>query len=151
MSNELDDTFLRRFNTLKTEIGNEANDPTKIEFMFFFERLDELMQQKTGKQSSIPETKHDLVALAKKLRPNLDRKPKPSLPTRTRPIPSISAQPEQYNALVASSLHEDGRRKEVFCSHCERKDHKEAKCRKKFCDTKQRKESRPNTARAKIA
>ena len=89
VSNELDDTFLRRFNTLKTEIGNEANDPAKIEVMLFFERLDELMQQKTGEQSSIPETKHDLVALAKKLRPNLDRKPKPSLPTRTRPIPSI--------------------------------------------------------------
>ena len=62
------------------------------------------MQQKIRKQSNIPETKHDLVALAKKLRPNLDSEPKPSLPTRTRPTPSISAQREESDAPVASSL-----------------------------------------------
>ncbi len=70
--NESDDTFLRRFNTLKTQIGNEANDPAKIEVMLFFAGLDESMQQKIREQSSMPETKHDLVALAKKLQPNLD-------------------------------------------------------------------------------
>ncbi len=36
------------------------------------------MQQKIREQSSMPETKHDLFALAKKLRPNLDREPKSS-------------------------------------------------------------------------
>ena len=40
-SNELDDTFLRRFITLKTQIGDEANDPAKIEVMLFFAGLDE--------------------------------------------------------------------------------------------------------------
>ncbi len=120
-SNESDDTFLRRFNTLKTQIGNEANDPAKIEVMLFFAGLDEPMQQKIRKQSSMLKTKHDLVALAKQLPSNLDREPKPSLPTRLRPTPSTSAQPGRSDALVASSSHEDGRRKEVFCSYCEKK------------------------------
>ncbi len=92
-SNKSDDTFLRQLNTLKIQIGNEANDPAKIEVMLFFAGLEEPMQQKIHEQSSMPETKHDLVALAKKLRPNLDRQLKPSLPTRTRPTPSTSAQP----------------------------------------------------------
>ncbi len=70
---------------------------------------------------------------------------------RPRPTPSTSVQPGQSNALVASSLHEDGRRKEVFCSYCERKSHKEAQCRKKSCDAKQREEARPSTTGAKIA
>ncbi len=91
-SNESDDTFLRQFNTPKTQIGDEANDPAKIEVMLFFAGLDELMQQKICKQSRMPKIKHDLVAFAKKLWPNLDRKPKPSLPTCTRPTSSISAQ-----------------------------------------------------------
>ncbi len=125
-SNESDDTFLRRFNTLKTQIGDEANDSAKIEVMLFFAGLDEPMQQKIREQSSMPETKHNLVALAEKLRPNLDREPKPSLPTRTRPTPSTSAQPERSDAPATSSLYEDSRRKEVFCFYCERKGHKEA-------------------------
>ena len=91
-SNESEDKFLREFNTLKTQFGNEANDPAKIEVMLFFAVLDELMQQKIRAQSSMPETKHDLVPLAKKLRPKLDCEPKPSLPTYTLPTPSISAQ-----------------------------------------------------------
>ncbi len=66
-SNESDDTFLRRFNTLKTQIQDETNDPAKIEVMLFFAGLDEPMQQKTHEQSSMPGTKHDLVTLAKKL------------------------------------------------------------------------------------
>ncbi len=103
-SNESDDTFLRRFNTLKTQIGDEANDPAKIEVMLFFAGLDETMRQKIREQLSMPDTKHDLVTLAKKLRPNLDREPKPSLPTRTRPTPSTSAQPERSDAPSASSL-----------------------------------------------
>ncbi len=70
--------------------------------------------------------KHDLVALAKKLRPNLDREAKPSLPTRTRLTLSPSAQPERTDANDASSSYEDSRKKEVFCSYCERKGHKEA-------------------------
>ncbi len=93
-SNESDDTFLRQFNTFKTQIGNEANDPAKIELMLFFAGLDEPMQQKTRDQSRMQETKHYLVALAKKLRSNLDREPKPSLSMRTRPKHSTSAQPE---------------------------------------------------------
>ncbi len=93
-SNESDDTFLRRFNTLKTQIKDEANDPAKIEVMLFFAGLDEPMQQKICEQSSMSETKHDLVVFAKKLEPNLDRELKPSLLTRPRHIPSTSPQPE---------------------------------------------------------
>ncbi len=110
--------------------------------MLFFAGLDEPMQQKICKQSSIPDTKHDLVALAKKLRLNLDRKLKPSLPTRTFPTLSTSA---QSDSPVANSLHENVRRKEAFCSYCE-KGHKEAQCQKKSGDAKQRKEASPNTA-----
>ena len=149
-SNESDDTFLRRFNTLKTQIGNEVNDPAKIEVMLFFANLDEPMQQKIREQSSMPKTKHDLVALAKKLPPNLDRELKTSLPTRTRPTSSTSAQRERSDAHSASSLYENSRRKEVFCYYCERKSHKEAKCRKKSRDAKQRKGARPNTAGAQV-
>ncbi len=150
-SNESDDTFLRRFNTLKTQIGNEANDPAKIGVMLFFAGLDEPMQQKIRKQSSIPETKHDLVSLAKKLWLKLDHEPKLSLPTRTCPTPSTSAQPEQSNAPVASSSYKDSRRKQVFCSYCERKSHKKTQCRKKSRDAKQRKGARLNKAGAKVA
>ncbi len=113
--------------------------------MLFFAGLDEPMQQEIREQSSIAGTKHDLVALAKKLRPNLDREPKPSLLTRPRPTPSTSAQPGQSDALVASSSHEDGRRKEAFCSYCERKSHKEAQCRKKSRDAKQHKKASVRT------
>ncbi len=97
------------------------------------------------------ETKHDLFALAKKLQLNLDREPKPSLPTRNCPTPSTFAQSELSNALGASSSHEDGRRKEVFCCYCERKGHKNAQCRKKSHDAKKHKEARHNTAGAQIA
>ena len=102
-TNKSANTFLRRFNTLKTQIGDEANVPTKIEVMLFFVGLNKPMQQKICKPSRMPKTKHDLVALAKKLRPNLERGPKPSLPTRTCPTPSNSTQPERSDALVASS------------------------------------------------
>ncbi len=149
-SNESNNTFLRRFNTLKTQIENEANDPAKMEVMPFFAGLDEPMQQKIRKQSSMPGTKHDQVALAKKLLPNLDCEPKLSLPTRPHPTPSTSAQPGRSDALVASFLHEDGRRKEVFCSYCERKGHKKAQCRKKSRDAKQREGARPSTAGAQV-
>ncbi len=83
-SNESDDIILWWLNTIKTQIGDEANEPAKIKVMLFFAGLDELMQQNIRKKSSMPETKHDLVSLAKKVWPNLDREPKPSLPTRTR-------------------------------------------------------------------
>ncbi len=149
--NESDDMFLAQFNTLKTQIKNEANDPAKIEVMLFFAGLDEPIQRKIQEQSSMPETKHDLIALAKKVRPNLDCEPKPSLPTRTRSTPSTSTQPEQNDALVASSSHEEGRRKEVFCSYCERKSHKEAQCQKKYRHAKQREEARLNTTGTQIA
>ncbi len=99
----------------------------------------------------MPETKHDLVALPKKLRPNLDREPKPFLPTHPRLTPSTYAQPEQSEALVASSLHEEGCGKEVFCSYYERKGHKEAQYRKKSRDAKQRKGARPNTTGTQVA
>ncbi len=148
--NESDDTFLQRFNTLKTQIGDQTNDPVKIEVMLFFAGLDEPMQQKIREQSNMPETKHNLVALTKKLRPNLDREPKPSLPTRTCPTHSTSAQPEWSDTFVASSSHEDSPRKEVFCSYCERNGHKETQYRKKFRDAKHREEAWPNTAGAQI-
>ncbi len=92
-SNEWDDIFLWRFYTFETQIRDEANDPAKMDVMLFFAWLDELMQQKTSKQSSMPETKHDLVVFATTLWPNLDCEPKPSLPMRTHPTPSTSAQP----------------------------------------------------------
>ena len=109
------------------------------------------MQQKICKQLRMPETKHDPVSLAKKVRSNLDHEPKPSLPKRTCPASFTSAQPEQSNALVASSLHENGRRKEVFCSYYERKGYEEPQCQKKSHDTKQREEDRLNTAGAQVA
>ena len=146
----MDDTFLQRLNTLKKQIKHEANDNSKIEVILFFAGLDELMQQKICEQSSMPEIKHDLIALAKNLRSNLDRELKLSLPTCTCLTPSTSAQPEQRDALVASSLHEDGRKKEVFCSHYEIKGHKKAKTQKKSRDAKQYEEARPDTAGAQI-
>ncbi len=48
VSNETDDTFLRQFNTLKTQIGNESNDPTKIEVMLLFTGLSEPKHQKSA-------------------------------------------------------------------------------------------------------
>ncbi len=66
-SNESDNIFLRRFNNLKTQIGDEANDPAKMEVMLFFAGLDEPMQQKICEQSSMLETKHDRIPIAKKL------------------------------------------------------------------------------------
>ncbi len=98
----------------------------------------------------MPETKNDMVALAMTVQLYLDREPKRSLPTRTRPTPSSSAQPEQSDVLLASSLYEDSRRKEVFCSYCERKGHKEAKCRKKSRNIKQQEGARPNIARTPV-
>ncbi len=70
---------------------------------------------------------------------------------RTRPTNSASAQPERSDAPAASSLYENSRRKEFFCSYCERKSYKEAQCRKKSCDAKQHKEARRNTAGAQVA
>ncbi len=99
----------------------------------------------------MPETNHDMVTLAKELQPNLDREPKPSLLMRTRLTFSDSAQPERSDALFASFLHENGRKKKVFCPYCERKVHKKAQCRKRSRNAKQRKEARPNTFQVNIA
>ena len=116
LSKKSDDEFLQRFNTINTQIRKEANNPVKIEVMLFFAGLDKLMQQKIREQSSMPEKKHYVVALAKKLGPNLDYELKPSLPTRTCPTLFDSAPPEH---LVTISSNEESRRKEVFCSYCE--------------------------------
>ncbi len=86
--------------------------------------LDELMQKKICEQSSMPETKHARVALANKLRPNLDHEPKQSLPTRTYPTPSTSAQPERNDALVASFSHK------LFCFYFEKQSQRGAKSEK---------------------
>ena len=43
-SNESGDIFLPRLNTLKTQIGDEANDLAWIEVMLFFVELDEPLQ-----------------------------------------------------------------------------------------------------------
>ena len=48
-SNKSNDTFLRWFNILKTQIKDETNNPTKIEVMLFFAKLNKLMQQKICK------------------------------------------------------------------------------------------------------
>ena len=149
--NELDDTFLRWFNTLKTKIVEESKNSAKIEVMLFFAELDESIQQKNHKQSSMSETKQDLVALAKKLRPNLDSEPKPSMSTSTCPTPFISTQLERSDALVASLLHKSSRKKEILSSCCKRKGHKESQCQKKSRDAKQREETRSSTAGAKIS
>ncbi len=61
--------------------------------------LDEPMQPKICQPLRILETKHDLVAPAKKLRPKQDGKPKPCLPTPSCPSLSTSAQPEQSDAF----------------------------------------------------
>ena len=99
----------------------------------------------------MPKTKHDLVSFAKKLRLNLDHELKPSLSIRTCPTPSTSAQLEPINALVVRFLHENNGRKEVFCSYCERRGHKEPQYQKKSCEAKQRKEAKSNTAWAQVA
>ncbi len=67
VSYESDNRLLRQFNNLKTQIRDETKDHAKIEVMLFFAWLNWPMQQNIREQSSIPETKYDLVALAKKL------------------------------------------------------------------------------------
>ncbi len=114
--------------------------------MLFFTGLDEPIQQKILEKSNMPETKHDLVTFAMKLQSNLDCEPKPSLSTCTRLTPSTPAQLERNDAPVASSSHEEGRKKEIFCSYCGKNDRKEAQCRKKSYDAKKRKKTKPNTA-----
>ncbi len=99
----------------------------------------------------MPETKYDLVALVKKLRPDLNFEHKPSLPTRTHLTLSTFVQLEQSDTPVANSSNEDGHKKGVFCYYCEKDGHKEAKGPKKSRDAKQPEEVRPNTTGAQIA
>ncbi len=150
-SNESDNTFLLWFNTPKSKIGNKTNDSAKIKVMLFFTRLDEPMEQKICNQSNMQETKHDPVALTKKLWSNQDREPKPSWSTRTRPTPSTSTEPERNDAAIASFSYEDKHKKEVFCSYYERNRYKEAKCWKKSRDAQQHEGAKSTTAGAKVS
>ena len=81
--------YSRSFNTLKTQIKNEAQNPAKIEIMLFFAGLDKPMQLQIREQFDISDTKHDLLLLARKLELNLDYDLKSSLPTRSRTPPLI--------------------------------------------------------------
>ena len=68
------------------------------------------------------------------------------MPTRIRITPSTSTPLERNDAAAPNLSYKDSCRKEVFCSYCERKGHKEAQSRKKSRDIKQHEGIKPNTA-----
>ena len=72
-ANESEDDYLRRWNELYTQIGDAANQASQIQLMHFFQGLDEPMKKKIREHATFPETREDMVALAKKLRPNTHR------------------------------------------------------------------------------
>ena len=75
--------YLQCFNNLKTKIGNEVQDPAKMEVMIFLVRLDERMRLKICEHSYMSGTKHNLIAFMKILRLNFDYEPKPFLLMRS--------------------------------------------------------------------
>ena len=73
IANESDNDYLRRWNELYIQIGETANQASHIQLMHFFQGLDEAMKKKIREYATFPETREDMVALAKKLRPNTYR------------------------------------------------------------------------------
>ena len=72
-ANESEDDYLRKWNELYVQIGEPANEASRIQLMLFFIGLDEPMKKKIREHAIFPETREDMVALAKKLRPNTHR------------------------------------------------------------------------------
>ncbi len=60
-------------------------------------------------------TKHDLIALAKKLRAKIDCKLKFSLPTCFQTQPTVSYCPKKNKAFSASTAYENDRSKKKLC------------------------------------
>lgn len=146
-----DETDLRRFNTLISQIKDEVKGAAKIEVILFYTALNELIQCKIREQATMPTTKHDMVALAKKLLPNLDREPKPTLLVRSHHPLSGSSRFERTDTLTAYPLREKHSRKDTSYSYCKKSGHKEAAFRKKYSGVKQNKKPKSQASEVQVA
>ncbi|SLM35363.1 Reverse transcriptase domain [Lasallia pustulata] len=75
LGSESDDEYLCRSDELLAQIGNEAKDYHQIQLMVFFKGLDQAMKQKICGHPVFPNSREDLVTLAKKLRPSIGSEP----------------------------------------------------------------------------
>ena len=71
LGSESDDEYLCRSDELLAQIGNEAKDYHQIQLMIFFKGLDQAMKQKICGHPVFPNSREDLVTLAKKLQPSI--------------------------------------------------------------------------------
>ncbi|MCJ1352690.1 MAG: hypothetical protein MMC33_002674 [Icmadophila ericetorum] len=106
-SSESDDEYLRRFNLIVSEIGEEAKDIEKMKLMVVFNGLDPAMKEKLREHSDFPESQQDLRTLTKRLRATLDspasqeRRKESRRPPRTPILPA--ANPAQKTNVRAAS------------------------------------------------
>ena len=144
LGSESDNEYLRRSDELLAQIGNEAKDYHQIQLMIFFKGLDQAIKQKICGHPVFPNSRKDLVNLAKKLRPSIGTEAHlRTTTTNTGSTGSTSANvakrnPRKPSTSVTIKLHNPEPLQDQFfdgdCHYCGKRGHKELDCLKKKSD-----------------
>ncbi|SLM37804.1 Zinc finger, CCHC-type [Lasallia pustulata] len=145
LGSESDNEYLRRSDELLAQIGNEAKDYHQIQLMVFFKGLDQAMKQKIRRHPVFPNSREDLVTLAKKLRPSIGSETHSRATTTNAGFnASSSAKTTKQNdrkpstMTVTTKLPELEPPQDRFfdgdCNYCGKRGHKELDCLKKKSD-----------------
>ncbi|SLM36152.1 Ribonuclease H-like domain [Lasallia pustulata] len=130
---------------LLAQIGNEAKDYHQIQLMVFFKGLDQALKQKICGHPVFPNSREDLVTLAKKLRPSIGSEPHSWATTANAGFnASTSAKTTKRNdrkpstTTITTKLPELEPLQDTFfdgdCNYCGKHGHKELDCLKKKSD-----------------
>ena len=107
-ASESDDEYIRCFNLIISEIGEEGKDIEKMMLLVLYNGLDPAMRIKMREQPEFPKTQQNLRVLVKKLRATLEstkaleqrKEFKKSFQTTT-PGPAVSDSSRRANARAA--------------------------------------------------
>ena len=144
LSNESDDEYLRRSDELLAQIGDEAKDYHQIQLMIFFKGLDQAMKQKIRGHPVFPNSREDLVTLAKKLRPSIgtdthSRTTTANAGSSGSTSANITKRNDRKPSIsITAKLHDPEPSRDRFfdgeCNYCGKRGYKELDCLKKKSD-----------------
>ena len=125
---ELDEEYLHRYNELQFQIGSEANKADKIQVMLFYCGLDEPIYRKIREQPELPTTKEDMVALAKKLRPNLSFREQKGAPPYRKKSESFQKANNKSGTKPEGKAPQGDRDRSIKCFNCDKVGHLAKDC-----------------------